>query len=285
MRRLEGKVALVTGAARGQGRSHALHLATEGADVIALDICSDIASAPYSLATERDLDETKTLIEKLGRQTVTAKVDVRDRTQIQTALQGAVAELGSLDVIVANAGIFPYGAEVPVQGFIDAFDVDFVGVVNTINAGLPHLGRGASIVVIGSIAALAAEASRADAPTLQGPGGIGYGLAKNMLRDYSRSLALVLAEQCIRVNVIHPTSVDTDMLHIEPVYRSFRPDLTAPTRADAEEAFPFLHAIPIPYIAPSDTSHAVVFLASDESRYVTGQQLYVDAGAALKAGL
>jgi len=285
MARLENKVALITGAARGQGRSHAVHMAAEGADIIALDICGDIASTPESLATEADLQETRRLVEEAGRRIVTAKVDVRDRAQISAALDSAVAELGGLDVIVANAGISAFGPTVPVQGFVDAFDVDFIGVVNTVSVGLPHLNPGGSIIVIGSIAALASQVNRSDGLGLQGPGAAGYGLAKSMLCDYSKSLALVLAEQRIRVNAVHPTNVDTDMLHIDAIYRTFRPDLPNPTRADAEVGFTFMHAIPVPYVDPADISHAVVYLASDESRYITGQQLFVDAGAALKAGI
>ncbi|BBZ36259.1 mycofactocin-coupled SDR family oxidoreductase [Mycolicibacterium confluentis] len=285
MARLEGKVALVTGAARGQGRSHALHMAAEGADIIALDICSDIASNPNALGTEADLAETRGLVEGMGRRIVAAQADVRDRSQLRDTLEGAVVELGHLDVIVANAGISAFGPTVPVQGFIDAFDVDFIGVVNTVSAGLPYLPQGSSIVVTGSIAALASQVNRTDGLGLQGPGAVGYGLAKSMLREYTKSLALVLGDQRIRVNAIHPTNVDTDMLHIDAIYRAFRPDLENPTRADAEVGFTYIHAIPVPYVDPSDISHAVVYLASDEARYVTGQQLFVDAGAATKAGL
>lgn len=285
MNRLEGKVALITGAARGQGRSHAVHMAAEGADIIALDICRDIASTPNPLATEADLAETGRLIEAAGRRVVTATADVRDRAEMQRVLDSAVAELGGLDVIVANAGISAFGPTVPLQGFVDAFDVDFVGVVNTVSIGLPHLRPGSSIVAIGSIAALASQVSRTDGLGLQGPGATGYGLAKSMLCDYTKSLALVLGEQRIRVNAVHPTNVDTDMLHIDAIYRAFRPDLENPTRSDAEVGFAFIHAIPVPYVDPADISHAVVYLASDESRYVTGQQLFVDAGAAAKAGL
>ncbi|OBB33699.1 3-ketoacyl-ACP reductase [Mycolicibacterium peregrinum] len=285
MARLKNKVTVITGAARGQGRSHAVHMAAEGADIIALDICSDIATTPNPLATEADLDETRRLVEEAGRRIVTVKADVRDRRQLTDGLDDAVAKLGGLDVIVANAGISAFGPGVPVQGFVDAFDVDFIGVVNTITAGLPHLKPGSSVVAIGSIAALASQVNRSDGLGLQGPGAAGYGLAKSMLCDYTKSLALVLAEQRIRVNAVHPTNVDTDMLHIEAIYRTFRPDLPNPTRTDAEVGFTFMHAIPVPYVDPADISHAVVYLASDESRYVTGQQLFVDAGAALKAGL
>ena len=154
MNRLTGKVAVITGAARGQGRSHAVHLADEGADIIALDICADIESNEYPLATPADLDETAKLIEKSGRRVVTGIVDVRDRGALKKVLDEAVAELGGLNVVVANAGICPQGNHIPYRGFIDAFDVDFVGVVNTVHLGLEHLTAGGSVIVTGSIAGL-----------------------------------------------------------------------------------------------------------------------------------
>jgi SDR family mycofactocin-dependent oxidoreductase len=286
MGRLTGKVAFVTGGARGQGRSHAVHLADEGADVIVVDIGQDIATNQYPLATQADLDDTVKLVEKSGRRAIAAQVDVRDRTALKKVLDEAVAELGGLHVIVANAGICPLGNDIPAQGFVDAFDVDFIGVVNTVHAGLPHLKTGASIIVTGSVAGLVPQAGGVNGQGgLQGPGGDGYGLAKKMIRDYTRSLALTLGPQRIRINAIHPTNVNTDMLHNPAMYQTFRPDVAKPTREDAEVTFPFMQAMPIPYIDPSDVSHAVVYLAADESRYVTGQQLFVDAGASLKLGM
>lgn len=286
MGRLSGKVAFVTGGARGQGRSHAVQLADEGADIIVVDIGKDIDSNRYPLATSADLDETAKLVEKAGRRVVAEQVDVRDRVGLTKFLDEAVAELGGLHVIVANAGICPLGADIAVQGFIDAFDVDFMGVVNTVHAGLPHLGSGGSIIITGSVAGLVPQVGGVNGQGgLPGPGGDGYGLAKKMIRDYTRSLALTLGPQFVRINAIHPTNVNTDMLHNDSMYKTFRPDLPDPQRADAEVTFPFMQAMPIPYIEPSDVSHAVVYLASDESRYVTGQQLFVDAGASLKLGL
>ncbi|MDX1884168.1 mycofactocin-coupled SDR family oxidoreductase [Mycolicibacterium sp. 120270] len=285
MNRLTGKVAVITGAARGQGRSHAIHMADEGADIIALDICADIPSNEYALATQADLDETARMVEKAGRRVVTATVDVRDRPTLKKVLDDAVAELGGLHVVVANAGICPQGNHIPYRGFIDAFDVDFVGVVNTIHVGLDHLTSGGSVIVTGSIAGLVEQKDLATGGGPQGPGGAGYGMAKKMVRDYTKALALTLAPHNIRINTIHPTNVNTDMLHNLPMYRTFRPDLPDPSREDAELVFPILQAMPIPYVETEDISHAVVYLASDESRYVTGQQLFVDGGAALKMGV
>ena len=262
MGRMTGKVAFVTGAARGQGRSHAVDLADEGADLVIVDIGEDITTNGYPLASPADLEETVRLVEKAGRRVISAQVDVRDRVGLSKVLDDAVAELGGLHVIVANAGICPLGNDVPVQGFVDAFDVDFVGVVNTVHAGLPHLDPGGSVIVTGSVAGLVPQAGGVNGQGgLQGAGGDGYGLAKKMIRDYTRSLALTLGPSRIRVNAIHPTNVDTDMLQNPAMYKTFRPDLTDPTREDAEVAFPFMQAMPIPYVEPSDLSHAVVSLA------------------------
>lgn len=285
MNRLKGKVALVTGAARGQGRSHAVHLADEGADIIAIDICADIASNEYPLATRDDLDETVNLVEKSGQRVYSAAVDVRDRFALKETLDDAVAQLGGLHVTVANAGICPQGNHIPFRGFVDAFDVDFIGVVNTIHVSLDHLTAGGSVIATGSIAGLVDQKDLVNGGGPQGPGGAGYGMAKKMIRDYTKALALTMAPHSIRVNAVHPTNVNTDMLHNMSMYRVFRPDLQEPTREDAELVFPILQAMPTPWVEPADISHAIVYLASDESRFVTGQQLYIDAGAGLKMGV
>lgn len=283
MGRVENKVVLVTGGARGQGRGHAVRLAEEGADIILFDICADIEHNDYPLATEQELEEARLQVEKTGRRAVAAAVDVRDRAALQTALAAAVAELGKLDVIVANAGICPLGVGQPIGAFTNAFDVDFVGVVNTVHVGLQHLGAGGSIVTVGSVAGLLAEKAGPGAtagPT--GAGGSGYNLAKQFIDRYTMALAAQLAPLSIRANVVHPTNVNTPMLHNEPMYKMFRPDLEHPGYDDAMLTFPMMQGMPIPFVEPEDISHAVCYLASDESRYVTGIQLKVDAGASLK---
>jgi SDR family mycofactocin-dependent oxidoreductase len=276
--RLTGKVALVTGAARGQGRSHALRLAKEGADIIALDICEDIPTNHYPLASKDDLAETARLVEALDRRVVTRQADVRERSQLASAVADGVSELGRLDIVVANAGICPLGADVPPQGFLDAVSVDLVGVINAVEAAFPHLRAGASIIATGSVAGLLSGG--ADNPQ-NGPGGAGYGHAKRGVARFVHDLALQLAPHSIRVNAVHPTNVNTDMLQSAPMYKIFRPDLENPTREDAEPAFSVMQPMPIGYVEPVDISNAVLFLASDESRYVTGLQLKVDAGALL----
>lgn len=283
MGRVQGKVALVTGAARGQGRSHAVKLAEEGADVILFDICRDIETNLYPLATPHDLEEAGLEVEKTGRRAVTAQVDVRDRAAVAVELANAVAELGgSLDIVVANAGICPLGDGLPITAFADAFDVDFIGVVNTVHAALPYLKAGASIITTGSIAALIANSQPAGAGGPGGPGGAGYSYAKQLVDSYTKQLAGQLAPMSIRANVIHPTNCNTNMLNSDPMYKQFRPDLDNPTRDDALLVFPMMQAMPVPYVEPADISQVVCFLASDESRYITGSQFKVDAGAMLK---
>lgn len=279
--RVQGKVVLITGGARGQGRSHAVLLAEEGADVILFDICEDIDTNDYPLARPHDLDEAKLEVEKTGRRAVTAQVDVRDRAALTAALDTAVAEFGgTLDVVIANAGICPLGTAKPIDAFADAFDVDFVGVVNTVHAALPYLKGGASIIATGSVAGLIAAGNPTVGPV--GPGGAGYNLAKQMVDAYTKQLAAQLAPLSIRANIVHPTNCNTDMLNSDPMFRIFRPDLTAPTREDALLAFPAMQAMPVPYVEPLDVSNVICFLASDESRYITGNQFRVDAGAMLK---
>jgi len=275
--RLAGKVGLVTGAGRGQGRSHAIHLAREGADVVVVDLCADIATNKYALSTIADLDETAREIEKLEQRALVVRADVRDRSAMESAVRLTVSELGTLDVVVANAGIAPLGADGTEQTFIDGFDVDFVGVVNTFGAAIPRLHDGASLVATGSVAAIRGAV---ESPA-SGPGGAAYALAKTFIVQYVRTLAKQLAHRRIRVNAVHPTNCNTAMLHSEGMYRLFRPDLDHPATEDVLDAFSTIQAMPVPYVEPADVSAAVVFLASDESRYVTGLQMTIDAGAAL----
>lgn len=283
MSRVAGKTVLVTGGARGQGRRHAVRLAEEGADIILFDICHDVEHNDYPLATEQDLEEAAREVEKSGSRVVSAVVDVRDRNAVQEALARAVAELGGLDVVVANAGICPLGVDQPISAFANAFDVDFVGVVNTVHSALQYLSAGASIITVGSVAGLLAEKAGPGASSgPNGLGGAGYNLAKQFVDRYTMALATQLAPMSIRANVVHPTNVNTDMLHNEPMYKMFRPDLEHPTREDAMLTFPMMQGMPIPFVEPDDVSQAVCYLASDESRYVTGLQLKVDAGASLK---
>jgi SDR family mycofactocin-dependent oxidoreductase len=276
--RLEGKVAFITGVARGQGRSHAIRFAEEGADIIGIDICADVPNMPYSMASKADLDETVAMVEKLDRRMVAHVADVVDRRAVQAAVDDGVAQLGHLDIVLANAGICALG-DYPPETFMQSVDTLLGGVFSAVACAYPHLRDGASIIATGSVAALIPGAT--DGPSA-GPGGRGYSYAKRSIAQYVRELALTLAPRMIRVNALHPTNCNTDLLHNEPMYQLFRPDLSSPTREEAEVAFPAMQALPIPYIEPRDVSNAALFLASDESRYVTGMQLRVDAGSVIK---
>ena len=278
--RVEGKVAFVTGAARGQGRSHAVRLAEEGADIIAVDICEDIASTTYRLSRREELHETARLVEGLGRRAVTFRADVRERAQLHSVLESGVGQLGRLDVVVAQAGIMPMFSALGIQAWIDVIDVNMVGTINAIHAALPYLTEGASIIATGSAAAFMPYDIE-DNPGAD-PGGSGYGVAKIAVASYIHDLARALAPRMIRVNAVHPTNCNTAMLQSEAMYQAFRPDLENPTMEDATTAFVTQQAFPIPWVEPQDVSHAVVYLASDESRYVTGTQMRVDAGSYLK---
>jgi SDR family mycofactocin-dependent oxidoreductase len=278
--RLEGKVAFITGAARGQGRSHAVRMAKEGADIIAVDLCEQIESNPYPLSTPEDLAETVRLVEALDRRIVAVKADVRVREQLRDALDAGLAQFGHVDILAANAGILPMAMGHPdPMDFVDATDVDLIGVMNAVAVTVPHLKEFASIIITGSTAAMLPNTT--DNPAM-GPGSAGYGWAKKTLMGYGEQMALALAPQFIRVNVIHPTNVNTHLLHNDGLYSVFRPDLENPTREDVEPAFTTFQAMPIPYVEPVDISNLVLFLASDEARYITGQQIRVDAGSLLK---
>jgi SDR family mycofactocin-dependent oxidoreductase len=278
--RVQGKVAFVTGAARGQGRSHAVRLAEEGADVIAVDLCEDISTIGYPMATPEDLEETAALIEKTGRRAVTAKADVRDANQLKTALEDGIAQLGGLDIVVAQAGVAGMKGEPQLQAWIDVINTNLIGTINAIQVSLMHLKDGASIIATGSTAALMDTHNKPNPGN--DPGGMAYVHSKRALSAYVHDLATELAPRGIRANVVHPTNCNTNMLQSEPMYRSFRPDLDKPELKDAEPVFYVQQAMKVPWVEPEDISNAVLWLASDEARFVTGAQLRIDAGGYLK---
>ncbi len=276
MGRVSGKVALVTGAARGQGRSHAVRLAEEGADIIAVNICAQIDSVLYPMATPMDLDETVALVEKLGRRVVRRQADVRDVDHLAAAVADGVAELGRLDVVCANAGIASYGPswELATQTWQDMIDVNLTGVWNTVRSAIPTMieqGEGGSLILTSSTAGLVAI-----------PTASHYSAAKTGVVALARALAQELGPHFIRVNTVHPTGVDTDMLHNEQTYGLFVPPGSEAGREVIAPMTTAQNAIPVPWVEPRDISNAVLFLASDESRYVTGCALTVDAGATIK---
>ncbi|MGC4963239.1 mycofactocin-coupled SDR family oxidoreductase [Gordonia sp. DT218] len=280
MGRVQDKVAFITGAARGQGRSHAVRLAEEGADIIAVDLCKNIDTIGYPMASPEDLEETARLVEKEGRRIVAIEADVREASQLRSALERGINELGKLDIVVAQAGVAGMKGEPATQAWCDVVDTNLIGTMNAVQVALPHLREGASIIATGSIAALM-DISKTDVPG-KDLGGVAYVFSKRALSQYIHELATHLAPQGIRANVIHPTNCNTDMLQSEPMYRSFRPDLENPTREDATPAFYVQQAMKTPWIEPSDISNTVLYLASEEARYVTGMQMRVDAGGYLK---
>jgi SDR family mycofactocin-dependent oxidoreductase len=278
--RVQGKVAFVTGAGRGQGRSHAIRLAEEGADIIAVDRCEDFATVGYPMATPEDLEETAQFIEKTGQRVVTAKVDVSDAARLKSVLEDGVAELGRLDIVVTSAGIAGMKGSGDMLAWVDVMNTNLIGTLNAIHVALPHLGEGASIIATGSTAALMDVGANANPGA--DPGGAAYLHSKRLLSQYVHNLAAELAPRGIRANVVHPTNCNTAMLQSEPMYKSFRPDLEHPTQADAEPVFYVQQAMKVPWVEPEDISNMVLFLASDEARYITGTQQRVDAGGYLE---
>ena len=273
--RVAGKVAFITGAARGQGRSDAIRLAQEGADIIAIDLCGQVGSVPYPMSTPDDLAQTVKEVEALDRRIVAAEADVRDYGALKAALDDGVARLGRLDIVVANAGTFSYGRaeDLPEQTWQDTIDIHLTGVWHTAKAAIPHLragGRGGSIIMTNSAAGLKALKNEAH-----------YVSAKRGVVGLMRTLALELAPDMIRVNSVHPTTIDTPMIHNAPAYAMFAPDVEEKDRTKERlaERFQAINLLPIPWVEPADVSNAVLWLASDESRYVTGVTLPVDAGS------
>lgn len=275
--RVEGKVAFITGAGRGQGRSHAVKLASEGADIIAIDICHDVEGA-LPMATPDDLTETVKLVEARDRRIIATQADVRDLDGLTAAVDAGVGELGRLDIVVANAGIASLGGPVEVMSqdnWKHTIDINLTGLWNTARAAIPHLiagGRGGAIVLTSSVGGMHAMPNMSH-----------YISAKHGVIGLMRSLAVELGQHHIRVNSVLPTNVNTPMFMNEGTFKMFRPDLENPTAADVEPiAAQFMHVLPHGWIEPEDVSNAVLFLASDESRYITGVPLPVDLGALLK---
>ncbi|MBI2699647.1 MULTISPECIES: mycofactocin-coupled SDR family oxidoreductase [Mycobacterium] len=276
--RVEGKVAFVTGAARGQGRSHAVRLAEEGADIIAVDVCKPIVkNTTIPASTPEDLAETADLVKGLNRRIVTAEVDVRDFDALKAAVDSGVEQLGRLDIIVANAGIGNGGDTLDKTSEYDwqeMIDVNLSSVWKSVKAGVPHIlagGKGGSIILTSSVGGIKAY-----------PHCGSYVAAKHGVVGIMRSFAVELGQHMIRVNSVHPTHVATPMLHNEGTFKMFRPDLENPGPDDMAPICQMFHTLPIPWVEPQDISNAVLFLASDESRYITGVTLPVDAGGCLK---
>lgn len=275
--RVQGKVALITGGGRGQGRSHALKLAAEGADIVAFDICHDLKSVSYELSSPDDLKQTVAEVEALDRRAIGIQGDVRDLNALTEAVRVAVDTFGKLDIVCANAGIASFVPGLGMEGWAEVAGTNLVGVMNTLHAALPAMTAGGSVIVTGSFAALMKGGVGGE------PGGLAYSYAKRQLVDYVKWIGAAAALSGIRVNGIHPTNVNTRLLNNDGIYARFRPDLEHPTREDALPGFATLQLLPnVPYVEPEDISNLVAYLASEESRYVTGEFINVDAGAHLK---
>lgn len=277
---LEGKVAFITGAGRGQGRSHALRLADEGADIVALDICADdVETIPYALATRADLDQTVAMVEAKGRRIIAAEADVRDLGQVQKAVDAGIGELGRIDVVCANAGVGSWSVswEMAEQVWKDMIDVNLTGVFNTVRAALPSMverGDGGSVVLTSSTAGLIGYQNTAH-----------YTAAKHGVIGLMKVLSQELGPHRIRVNAICPTTVNTPLVVNDATFRLFAPDVADPGPDDVREAFAGLNSLPdVPWIEPLDVSEAVAWLCSDAARYITGIALPIDAGNTAKKG-
>ena len=275
MGKLDGKVAFITGAARGQGRSHAIALAKEGADIIAVDICRQVETVPYPTATDDDLAETVRQVEALDRRIIASQVDIRDSAELKSAVDAGVAEFGRLDIVLANAGISVPAPTLEMDDEVwdTMIDVNLTGQWKSLKASVPHIiagGRGGAVVITSSIAALTGTANIAH-----------YSAAKAGLIGLMKVMAVELAPQSIRVNTIHPTTVNTDMVLNDSTYKLFRPDLENPTREDYNEAALTLNKMPTSGLEAIDISNAILYLVSDDGRFVTGTTHVVDAGAAL----
>jgi SDR family mycofactocin-dependent oxidoreductase len=269
---LQNKVAFITGLARGQGRSHAIRLAEEGADVIGVDICADFDTIPYAMAGEDDLKETVAAVEALDRRILTARVDVRDRAALSSFVADAAAQLGRLDVVVANAGISALGTRSEDDDAVwqDVLQTNLTGVYNTVRAALPAMiaaGKGGSIVLTSSTAGLVGL-------TLDTVGGYAYTAAKHGVVGLMRGFARDLAQHSIRVNTVHPTGVATDMI--------LNPAVEQLMAAKPAAVATLQNLLPVQMVDPVDISNAIVWLASDQARYVTGVTLPVDAGFTIK---
>ena len=275
MGRFDGKVAFITGAARGQGRSHAVRLAEEGADIIAVDICDQIDSITpfYALSSTEDLDETARLVEKHGQRCFTRIADVRDFDQLDSTLRQGVEELGRVDIVLANAGVFISNpaADMPIQAWRDVVDINLNGVFFTVRAAIPHLveqGDGGVILITSSTAGMQGYGNAAH-----------YTASKHGVVGLMKSLAQELAPHGIRVNTIHPTGVDTPMIQNERTWSLFLPGDPNPSREKAAEGLKVSNLLDVPWISPEEVSGLVAWLASDDARHVTASQYSIDAGA------
>jgi len=270
---LEGKIAFITGGARGQGRSHAVTLAENGADIVIVDIDHDIDSVFYPLATADDMAETALLVEKAGRQVLARTIDVRDSAALDEVVAEAVRTFGHIDIVSANAGIATTMRktwEMSDSDWQDVIDVNLTGVWRTVKAVVPPMiaaERGGCIVLTSSLAGLKGYSNIA-----------GYVAAKHGVNGLMRTLANELGPYSIRVNTVCPGLIHTDMMMNQPTYDVFRPEIESPSKEDATEVFRTMQVLPTDWLEPRDVSEVIAWLASDAARFITGTAIPVDAG-------
>ena len=269
---VEGRIALVTGAARGQGRAHAIALANEGADLIVTDLCADIGTVPYPLGTAAELAETVAMVEATGQRCLSMPADIRDTAGIGLVVEAGIEAFGRIDICVANAGVTGYGKfhELDDDTWNDMIDVDLTGTFKTIRAVLPHMleRRYGRIIATSSMAGRMGNANLAH-----------YVAAKWGVIGMVKSLAMEVANKGITVNAIAPAAVDTAMLHNEAMYKLFCPDMDAPTREDVTPRYQAMNRLGVAWMAPEEVSRAVLFVAADAASSMTGQVIEVSLGS------
>ncbi len=277
MGKLDGKVAFITGLARGQGRSHALTLAREGAAIIGLDLCGKPTTTAYPGTTEEDLQETVRQVKEAGGQIFVDVADTRDFAAVKAVFDRGIEQFGRVDIVVPNAGICS-GAktwEIDPQDWREMVDINLNGVFHTVKAAIPTMiaqNEGGAIVFIGSTEALKGAENISS-----------YAASKHGVTGLMTSLARELGQYNIRVNSVNPTCVDTDMINNDFVYGLFRPDLDKPTREDVVDTFTGTHILPVPWMQPQDVSDAILYLVTEPGRYITATPLVIDAGFMVKS--
>jgi SDR family mycofactocin-dependent oxidoreductase len=277
MGQLDGQVAFITGLARGQGRSHALTLAREGADIIGFDLCGDIDSTTYPGSTPDDLDETARLIKETGREAVLTRADVRNYDDVKAAFDRGIEQLGRVDIIIPNAGICAGGKtwEITTDAWREMIDINLTGAWHAVKAAVPTLieqNHGGSVVFIGSTEALKGAENMSS-----------YAASKHAITGLMTCLARELGQYNIRVNSVNPTCVDTNMIQNPYVWGLFDPDNPTPTRESAQDAFTRTHILPVPWMEPIDVSRSILYLVGESGRYITASTLTIDAGFIVKS--
>lgn len=277
MGQLDGKVAFITGVARGQGRSHALTLAREGASIIGLDLCGKPTTTAYPGTTEEDLQETVRQVKEAGGQIFVDVADTRDYAQVKAVFDRGIEQFGRVDIVIPNAGICS-GAktwEIDPTDWREMVDINLTGVFHTVKVAIPTMiaqNQGGSIVFIGSTEALKGAENISS-----------YAASKHGVTGLMTSLARELGQYNIRVNSVNPTCVDTNMINNDFVYGLFRPDLDKPTREDVIDTFAGTHILPVPWMQPQDVSNAILYLVTEPGRYITATPMVIDAGFMIKS--